>query len=380
MKEGELTYDDFLSRLSIQDVLVDAGYHLNRRDGLRYPSYVRLDSDGRRMRGDKFIVTQGGKCCFQPPMQKSYNVISFIKQHPEFFADNRPGMSPDHLVNLVCNRLLYHPMPERETRIAQPRKETRPFSLNDYDIHHFDTRDRESQKRFYPFFKHRGIDLYTQYAFSKHFCLATKHRTDGLSFSNLAFPMTLPGNEKGKIVGFEERGRPRLDGKSYKGKADGSDCSKGLWIANLTGKPLSQARDILWFGSAYDAMACYQLIPSKSVFVSTGGNPTIGQMKGLLAETPNARHYLGFDKDDAGRQFVSNFRKIAAEMGFHHYNIQSNQPHGFHKDWNDALLGKKDFSLAKEGETDFNYQEFIAQRKAEEQQERQEQQKSTLHR
>lgn len=51
MRDGDLTYDDFLQRLNIQDVLIDAGYHLNRRDGLRYPSYVRLDSDGRRIRG-----------------------------------------------------------------------------------------------------------------------------------------------------------------------------------------------------------------------------------------------------------------------------------------------------------------------------------------
>ena len=58
----KLTYDDYLNRLDIQDVLIDAGYTLNRRDGLRYPSYVRLGSDGRRVRGDKFVVTQGGKC------------------------------------------------------------------------------------------------------------------------------------------------------------------------------------------------------------------------------------------------------------------------------------------------------------------------------
>lgn len=37
MRDGDLTYDDFLQRLNIQDVLIDAGYHLNRRDGLRYP-------------------------------------------------------------------------------------------------------------------------------------------------------------------------------------------------------------------------------------------------------------------------------------------------------------------------------------------------------
>ena len=46
MANGELTYDDFLQRLNIQDVLIDAGYHLNRRDGLRYPSYIRTDSNG----------------------------------------------------------------------------------------------------------------------------------------------------------------------------------------------------------------------------------------------------------------------------------------------------------------------------------------------
>ena len=37
---SELTYDDFKSRVNIQDLLVDAGYRLNRRDGMRYPSSV----------------------------------------------------------------------------------------------------------------------------------------------------------------------------------------------------------------------------------------------------------------------------------------------------------------------------------------------------
>lgn len=64
MRDGDLTYDDFLQRLNIQDVLIDAGYHLNRRDGLRYPSYVRLDSDGRRIRGDKFICDTTRKMLF----------------------------------------------------------------------------------------------------------------------------------------------------------------------------------------------------------------------------------------------------------------------------------------------------------------------------
>ncbi len=47
MANGELTYDDFPATADIQDILMDAGYHLNKRDGLRYPSYIRTDSDGQ---------------------------------------------------------------------------------------------------------------------------------------------------------------------------------------------------------------------------------------------------------------------------------------------------------------------------------------------
>ena len=366
-----MTYDDFIHRIDIQDVLQDAGYQLNRRDGLRYPSYIRLDNEGKRVRGDKFIVTANGMGCFQPPRQKVFNVISFIKEHPEKFTDYQTGMDKDRLVNLVCNRLLNNPIISNRT--AKPQSETKaakPFALSDYDIHRFNTQDRASQRKFYPYFKHRGIDLYTQYAFNKHFVLATKHRTDGLSFANLSFPLVKPNDDK--VIGFEERGRPRVDGTgAYKGKAEGSNASEGLWIANLTGKPLSQAKEILWFESAYDAMAEYQINPAKSVFVSTGGTPTEKQMRGMLEATPNARHYLGFDKDTAGRQFTDNFKAIAKEMGFRQENVQSYHPLGIYKDWNDALLNKKSPSLTKQGISDnFDYGEFVAAQRAEREAER----------
>ena len=241
MREGDLTYDDFLQRLNIQDVLIDAGYHLNRRDGLRYPSYVRIDSEGRRIRGDKFIVTQQGKCCFQAQQQKVYNIISFIKAHPQFFAEYRAGMSPDRLVNLVCNRLLNHPIEDRTTRIIQPKRDIRPFDIANYDLHKFNPQDRETQKKFYPYFKSRGIDLYTQYAFHRHFCLATKHREDGAAYTNLAFPLTLPKGD-GTVVGFEEPPdglngwgheiSPDADGVEKRPKRD---CGVGVFLPGRTG-------------------------------------------------------------------------------------------------------------------------------------------------
>ena len=312
MKDGELTYDDFLRRLDIQDVLIDAGYCQNRRDGLRYPSYVRIGSDGRRIRGDKFIVTQQGRCCFQPPHQKVYNIISFIKEHPQLFAEYSAGMAPDRLVNLVCNRLLNHPIENREARIIRPARDIRPFDIGNYDLHRFDPQDRATQKKFYPYFKSRGIDLYTQYAFHRNFCLATKKRDDGLRYTNLAFPMTLPKDPE-KTVGFEERGRARADGSSgYKGKAEGSNSSEGLWIASPAGMPLSEAKHVYWFESAYDAMAYYQLHQAqnkelrKAVFVSTGGNPTATQMRGVLAVTRPAEQHICFDTDLAGMDFTRN--------------------------------------------------------------------------
>lgn len=357
MRNGELTYDDFLQRLNIQDVLIDAGYHLNRRDGLRYPAYVRLDNEGRRIRGDKFIVTQQGKCCFHAQQQKVYNIISFIKEHPHFFAEYHAGMSPDRLVNLVCNRLLHIPVTERETRIVQPKRDVKPFQMTDYDIHRFNPQDRETQKKFYPFFKHRGIDLYTQYAFHRDFFLATRHRADGLQFTNLAFPLSLPGNPE-QIVGLEERGRPRMDGSgSYKGKAEGSNSSGGLWIANLR-EPLDKAGGIAWFESAYDAMAFYQVnremirsnpdLSRKSIYVSTGGTPTDGQIRGMLTETPAASHFLCFDNDAAGRSFVERFKTIAQEMNIAPDRIKVFPMLPCYKDWNDVLLERTNPEYLKE--------------------------------
>ena len=357
MRNGELTYDDFLQRLNIQDVLIDAGYHLNRRDGLRYPAYVRMDNEGRRIRGDKFIVTQQGKCCFHAQQQKVYNIISFIKEHPHFFAEYHAGMSPDRLVNLVCNRLLHIPVTERETRIVQPKRDVKPFQMTDYDIHRFNPQDRETQKKFYPFFKHRGIDLYTQYAFHRDFFLATRHRADGLQFTNLAFPLSLPGNPE-QIVGLEERGRPRMDGSgSYKGKAEGSNSSEGLWIANLR-EPLDKAGGIAWFESAYDAMAFYQVnremirsnpdLSRKSIYVSTGGTPTDGQIRGMLTETPAASHFLCFDNDAAGRSFVERFKTIAQEMNIAPDRIKVFPMLPCYKDWNDVLLERTNPEYLKE--------------------------------
>lgn len=309
-----LTYDDFRERIDIQDVLRDAGYHLNRRDGLRWPSYVRVDSDGRRVHGDKFIVTANGKGCFHPPEMKVYSVVSFIVNHPDLFQEYRPGMNPHHLVNLVCNRLLNQPIDPSMRNIIEPRRQSRPFSVKDYQFTYFQKLNAENMRQFAPFFNSRMIKPYVQKAFASYFMLAAKQvdNEKNISRTNLAFPLTIPGSKD--IVGLEERGRPRLDGSSgYKGKALGSNASEGLWIASPKGTELKDARHVLWFESAYDAMAYYQLHArgnddmKEAVYLSTGGNPTVMQFRGVIKEAPQACHHLCFDNDMTGRQFAENF-------------------------------------------------------------------------
>ena len=300
---SELTYEDYKSRLKMQDLLTDAGYAQNKRDGLRYPSYSRHDSIGRRVSGDKFVITPDGNYCFQPPVMKVYNVISFIKEHPDLFQDYTPGMDLNRLVNLVCSRLLNQPTRERPSQDFAPQHK-QAFNLDDYALVHF-TDDRTEQHKFFPFFVHRGINWYTQNAFRNCFVRAT-HLSDSnpKQYANLSFPLTLPGQKE--WVGFEERGMRRADGTAYKGKAVGSNSSEGLWIASPAGTPLPEAKAVYWFESGYDAMAYYQLHQNadsqlrKAVFVSTGGNPTVGQMRGMLAQTPSATHHICFDNDLAG--------------------------------------------------------------------------------
>jgi hypothetical protein len=385
---SEFTYEDFKSRLSIQTVLEDAGYHFDRRQGLRNPVYVKLDGDGRRVHGNKFVV-RNGAFCFKPPERRCYNVISLIKEFPEMFADYKPGMNLDRLVNLVCNRLLNNPTVYKQYDI----KEDRPAQVFDesiYEIKNYDLNDWDSRKAFYPFFKDRGLDLKTQAAFADYFVLAKNMgREDGKQYTNLSFLFRIPNDEK-KVVGYEERGYLQLNfpgAKTHRGKAMGTNSVDGLWFANLSGKPLAQAERVLWFESAYDAMAYYQIHrekgeDTKGVYASTGGSPSEKQFSGLIAACPRAMHHLCFDRDHPGQMYACTFAAVKDNRLFSSYSMKNGtivfvdktdgrydrheiarenfsyqnfcKEFGIHdsqtvyhpaaegyKDWNDQLLGKR---------------------------------------
>jgi hypothetical protein len=301
---SELTFDDYYNRLSIQELLVDAGYTFNRRDGLRYPAYVKLDSAGRRIPGDKFLVTPNGKGCFQAACGTGVQCGELITEHPDLFKGVPSGHRSIPIVNLVCSRLLNEPVEEREKRIIEPHKDQKPFDIKDYELQHFQKYNFDNIKKFYPYFRTRGIDIATQKAFGNHFMLAGKESSSGKVYSNLSFPLTVPGQKE--IVGFEERGLPRLDGSSgYNGQGSCSNSSEGLWVASPAGTQLKDAKDVLWFESAYDAMAYYQLHSKtdknldKSYSSLPEVTPTVMQFRGVIGEAQSADHHLCFDNDIA---------------------------------------------------------------------------------
>ena len=81
-------------------------------------------------------------------------------------------------------------------------------------------------------------------------------------------------------------------------------------------------------------------LSKKSVFVSTGGTPTDMQIRCMLSVTPDINHYLCFDNDKAGREFVKKFQAIAESMHINSDRIKVFPLMPCYKDWNDALLGK----------------------------------------
>lgn len=344
-----MTFDDYIDRIKIQDVLSYAGYKLNRRDGIRYPSYVAVDDRGVRIRGDKFIVMPSSKTCFHPPQIGSYNIISLITNFSDKFPESANGLKGKQLVDAVCHNILCLPQDVKNENIIEPRKETPPFKLSDYLRRRFIRDDVGNNSKFLPYFESRGIDLRTQRAFADNILLATHaSRNDKTHFfTNLSFPMRVPGESK--IVGFEERGRPRLDGSSgYKGKAMGSNSSEGLWIASPHGTDLRDASDVYWFESAYDAMAYYQLHATdnsrldNAVFLSTGGTPSVNQFSGVLREAGSTNYHLCFDNDEAGQQYADNFLsqlKRLDQLGrLPQLTTVVEIPEGGCKDWNDELL------------------------------------------
>ena len=60
---------------------------------------------------------------------------------------------------------------------------------------------------------------------------------------------------------------------------------------------------------------------NKGVYLSTGGNPSHKQFEGIIKACPNAVHYLGFDRDNAGKMYACNFALLKSGREFSSYSM-----------------------------------------------------------
>ena len=100
--DNDLGFDDFQHQISMEDLLLSAGYQYDRKKSTRHsPVYAKLDGSGNRI-GDRVLVNPRFNTCCEPPVLQNYNVISFITSHPSLFKEYKEGMKPHLLVNEVC--------------------------------------------------------------------------------------------------------------------------------------------------------------------------------------------------------------------------------------------------------------------------------------
>ncbi len=319
----EPDYDTYNRMIDIQTVLKEAGLKQYLPDGKTRPSYYQVDDKGRRLHGTNYIVNPKRNNCFHRGDMGTMKPVAFILAHPEMFAEwNSKTTNKYHLAHLVCQRILNMPEELRKPDYAKNAVTQVDFDWDSYTKRRYVPGSQQSIKAFYPYFSHRKINVATQKAFSQHFFITEKPAKDGATtLKNLSFPMHRP-EDMDTVVGLELRGMGRKDGTSYKGMAAGSDHAKGMWIAPLGWSEtaeLSQANNVYWFESAYDAMAYYQLHNQdkdvqNGVFVSTGGNPTEAQMKSMIEATPESTHHVCFDNDEAGQQYARNFARIVDDL------------------------------------------------------------------
>lgn len=296
-----IDYKEAKRKVSIIEILVRWGYKYDKSKGAVSPNFVLRDEQGKEI--DRVVITHP-----QEPEKQGYwrrggakgDLISFIREHQNQFPV--VGRNEVDTVNKVLALLMGQDFPGKP---SLPRSnDNHPFDLNAYvDIQGirapqpFDlaTIERlpgeEHIDQLIGFFATRGITKETVETFAPYIELV------GI---NIGFPYRVPGSEE--VVGYELRGL-----RGFKGKAEGTNSTTGLWMADfIADHPSWAVRKVYFFESALDAMAFWQLNHDKIstepiVLASTGGSFSDQQIIRTMAYYKNAQAVDCFDNDAQGR-------------------------------------------------------------------------------
>lgn len=298
-----MTFSEFKDKISIIEVAVSLGYTFDKNKGISQPSFILTGFNGEII--DRIYIKNPNN-----PSQQGYwrrgttaqmyekgDLILFVKENLRKFSQSRNAKNEIDGINKVLlsfsksganvedimNKF------DNSRKVWKPRK----FDLSRYE------RENENIKEITKRLEKRGFKEKTIKVFS-NFIEIIKDKNSKYNYKNIGFPYRIPG--KDNIVGYEVRGFG-----GFKGKAEGSDSTKGVWIADFT-KDKNNARNIYFYESALDGLAFYQHNQSKieldkSVFISTGGSFSEHQFRGVMKYYHVGKPILCFDADENGKMY-----------------------------------------------------------------------------
>lgn len=291
------SFKDYKDSVSLMQVALAVGFTINKRAGLvnKTPEMIRYNGQTK----ESIVLTDNKKGWFTHGGEKG-DLISFVRKYAAELEKNVPAISATDNITVKMNKILAHfsngveKLDEKKYMAQQGMRNAVPFDTSRYLIEKVSS----ATPGLMNIFRQRGIEAETVDTFAP-FLRRSTDKEGTMKIKNLAFPYTVPGNDK--VVGMEIRGFG-----GFKQKAAGSDSSNALWIADFTkGKP-EEAKRIIFVEGAFDAMAYYQankkdIDLKTTVFASTGGSFSYNQVYNMLKYFPAAKPVDAFDNDLNGR-------------------------------------------------------------------------------
>lgn len=366
MADYKVNFKELKSRVGVDDVAYALGYRLDRKAGVG--KYIELVLGSGSEKRDTLIISnphnKAAQTFFRRDGSKG-DVVTLIRENlGSFFVS---GTDEWQKIAKVMTRFANMPEPEyREDREFVKSVKTSPhFEASRYEVKPIDT------EKIPQIFSLRGLSADTVKDLSPFLTLLRDKRNGKFDGYNVAFPYT---DKDDKVKGYEIRGFG-----GYKSKAAGTDSSSSAWVADLSGGNREAVTSVLFFESAFDAMAFYQIhkaqLDKNTALVSIGGTFSDGQITGAMVRFPHAKAFDSFDNDLAGRIYslrmmalledipmkisrtedgiqveakeksfvVNTERPLLAQVAEHltiRYKMGQWLPPKAFKDWNDCLLNK----------------------------------------
>ena len=284
-------FKELKSRVGVTDIAIALGYRIDRKAGIGRYVELALGEGGSQ---DRIIVSfpndKSRQTFFRRNGSKG-DVLDLIKENIDSF--NVTGRNIWERTAKVMMQQANIPVDISQAGMMEEAAMTKEFDPERYKTVSIDASKKNAV------LQSRGFTSETVAALSPFISLIRDNTNEKFKGYNIGFPYT--EGFDGKVCGYEIRGA-----NGYKQKAAGTNSSTGAWVADLAKVQGKHPSEILFFESAFDAMAFYQANSrindlSHTALVSLGGTFSDGQIRKIIEQHPQSRLVDCFDNDKAGR-------------------------------------------------------------------------------